>query len=55
MQSPKARSKSISTESSHSSDSAYSRSSRTSLAELEIKRQQTEIQACQKRESHKRR
>ena len=50
--SPKVRSQSISSKSSHSNNSNNSRSSRASLAELEIKRQQAEILACQKKESY---
>ena len=52
--SPKVRSQSIVSKSSHSSNSSNSRSSRTSLAELEIKKQQAEILACQKKESYER-
>ena len=52
--SPKVRSQSIASKSSHSSNSSNSRSSRTSLAELEIKKQQAEILACQKKESYER-
>ena len=49
--SPKVRSQSISSKSSHSCNSSNSRSLRKSVAELEIKRQQAEILACQKKES----
>ena len=46
--SPKVRSQSIFSKSSHSSNSDSSRSLRASLAELELKRQQAEVLACQK-------
>ena len=52
--SPKVRSQSIYSESSHSSNSNNSRSSRKLLAVLEMKRQQAEILACQKKESYER-